>query len=532
MTQARARGSPAEGRGVVGLVSAQAEAVRAVRDAALDRLAMSREPGWLAAFVKRAWDIVEPRYPLVWNWHLSLICIELERVSAGLTSELVICVPPGSAKSMVASVLWPAAMWLRDPGLRILGVAHIPKLATRDALRMKDVVLSSWYRGLVQRLADEEGIGLDDKGRVWDIRKDQREKSNYLNTSRGSRQTGSIKGGVTGVRVDGAIIDDPYNARTALVGKPTQVAERMGEVVTLYDGAIRSRVDSRSGWIVTIMQRLHDLDLAGELLKRGVRSVVVPFHFDPSHPFRHPRDPRKGEGELFFPQLFDEKYIQEVRAGKNGELVYLAQHQQRPSPAAGALFKRAWMLQRYQGDPQRFARSLPEVAITVDCTFKDAQSSDYVAILVWGRRGSQKYLLDVVRARLDLPSTIQALLDIAAKWPQARLKLVEEAANGPGVISMLKKHLPGMVGVGATGSKYSRAQAAAVAFEAGEVWLPMAEFAPWVSLYVEELCGFPSAANDDQVDATSQLFMRWDGPDGVDAIEAMKKQWGFLTAKK
>jgi hypothetical protein len=46
------------------------------------------------------------------------------------------------------------------------------------------------------------------------------------------------------------------------------------------------------------------------------------------------------------------------------------------------------------------------------------------------------------------------------------------------------------------------------AFEAGNVWLPDAEIAPWVVEYVDEMCSFPNGTHDDDVDSTTQALNR------------------------
>jgi hypothetical protein len=66
------------------------------------------------------------------------------------------------------------------------------------------------------------------------------------------------------------------------------------------------------------------------------------------------------------------------------------------------------------------------------------------------------------------------------------------------------------------GGKVARAYATQPLFEAGNVWLPDPSLAPWIGEYVEELCGFPTAAHDDEVDATTQALTwlegrRWSG---------------------
>lgn len=498
------------------------ERLLARREAARDEDAIRT----LAGFIRRFWHICEPARKLVWNWHYDIICDELEAVARGETRELVICVPPGTGKSIIVSAMFQSWLWLRRPAERVLSTSANPRPIVRDSIRLRNIINSPEYVRLLALIEKRTGQP------AWGMSRDQNEKVNFANSRTGTRLCSTIHGAVTGDRVDGLLVDDAYDAKAAGIGTPIQVADRMNEVVTIYDDVLASRIDPVNGWRIVIMQRLHEADLAGELIRRGVRCVVLPMEFDPTLKHRHPRDPRTMDGELLFPKRYTREWCETEKAKPGGARKWAAQYQQNPTPAMGSLFQRDWTLQRYTGDPQRFARGLRELAITIDCTFKDGRKSDYVAMQVWGRDGVKKYLLDSVRARMDLPATIQALLDLAAKWPQARLKLVEDAANGPGVIAMLRKHLPGLVGVTPMGGKYARAQTAAIAYEAGEVWLPQAEHAPWVGEYVEELCAFPNGGNDDQVDATSQLFIRWDGPEGTDAIQRTLSQWGFLTGKK
>jgi hypothetical protein len=62
----------------------------------------------LAHFARRAWPIVEPAMPLADGWHLDAICEHLEAVSRDQIDRLLINIPPGHAKSLLVSVLWPA----------------------------------------------------------------------------------------------------------------------------------------------------------------------------------------------------------------------------------------------------------------------------------------------------------------------------------------------------------------------------------------------------------------------------------------
>ena len=48
--------------------------------------------------------------------------------------------------------------------------------------------------------------------------------------------------------------------------------------------------------------------------------------------------------------------------------------------------------------------------------------------------------------------------------------------------------------------------------EAGNVYLPHPDYAPWVGDFIEECAAFPNGAHDDQVDAMTQALLRWNTP--------------------
>jgi predicted phage terminase large subunit-like protein len=59
-----------------------------------------RMRGKLSEFVKEAWKIIEPSTPLIWSWHLDVICDHVQALLEGRLAKnnLAICVPPGSMK--------------------------------------------------------------------------------------------------------------------------------------------------------------------------------------------------------------------------------------------------------------------------------------------------------------------------------------------------------------------------------------------------------------------------------------------------
>ena len=77
----------------------------------------------LHEFGRRAWSIVEPACPFIENWHNGVIAEHLQACAQGELQNLVINVPPGTAKSLWGSVAVPVMRWIGD---RIALVDAIP----------------------------------------------------------------------------------------------------------------------------------------------------------------------------------------------------------------------------------------------------------------------------------------------------------------------------------------------------------------------------------------------------------------------
>jgi predicted phage terminase large subunit-like protein len=104
--------------------------------------------------------------------------------------------------------------------------------------------------------------------------------------------------------------------------------------------------------------------------------------------------------------------------------------------------------------------------------------------------------------------TCKAIVTQKLKWPQIREVLIEDKANGPAVIDVLKAQVPGIIPIEPDGSKHARAHAVTCYWEALNVWLPNEALCPWIKAYVSEMTTFPAAAHDDQVDSTTQALRR------------------------
>ncbi len=439
----------------------------------------------LREFVLPAWAVVEPATPFVPGWHLDAICEHLEAVTRGQIRRLLISMPPRHMKSLAVSVFWPCWEWITHPERRWLFCSYAARLAVRDSLKCRRMVESPWYR---ERWGDR-----------FVLTSDQNEKSRFENDRAGYRIAIGVGGAATGEGGDRVVVDDPHNIREA-----ESDTIRQG-VLDWWDQVMSTRLnDPKTGAMIIVMQRVHENDLGGHVLQQGgYEELKLPAEYEGSRQVTSIgwKDPRAEPGELLWPQRFGREEVEGLKRSL-GSYAAAGQLQQRPSPAEGGILKRHWW-RFYRDAPGKFR----EVIQSWDCSFKDSSTSDFVVGQVWGRNGADKYLLDQVRGRMDCPATIQAVKRLSEKWPQTHAKLVEDKANGPAVVAMLKHEIAGLIAVNPEGGKEVRAHAVSPQIEAGNVYLPDPSIAPWINAFIEECAAFPNGTFDDQVDAMSQALV-------------------------
>ena len=261
-----------------GLPYSEVEASPAKRSAKLQLLELMHEKEKrlmtlsLHTFVRQAWSVIEPGRPFVDNWHIKAICDHLQAVTERRIKRLLINVPFRTSKSSVVSVLWPAWVWIQDqtkmqfagPTHQWLCGSYAAKLATRDNLKMRRLITSDWYRSYW--------------GDKFKLTGDQNEKIRFQNDKLGYRIAFGMTGGVMGDGGDTLLIDDPHDRQGA-----HSEAERETALTNFDEGIITRLNDPATGAIVIIMQRLHQNDLSGHVLKQpGWDHLMLPMEYEPS----------------------------------------------------------------------------------------------------------------------------------------------------------------------------------------------------------------------------------------------------------
>lgn len=461
----------------------------------------------LARFIREGWHVVEPAVPYVHNWHIDAIVEHLEAVSTGDIKNLQVWVPPGSMKSRAVSVFWPAWEWTSKPWLRYWTASYDLDLSSDLAVASRDLIRSDWFQ---MRW-----------GTVFKFKSDANLKRSYANDKGGARLATAPTARGSGRHGERILVDDPVNAKDA-----DATSRRVIDSVNAWwDGTVQTRGVGDFARVI-IMQRLHENDLAAHALKNADWTVLcLPETYEAAHPFVWPDDPRQ-EGELLWPERFDETRHKE-RLGM-GMHRAAGQLQQRPAAREGETLKRAdW---RYY-DPaladvaKADVGKLPKfnrIVLSWDTAFKEKTTSDFVAGGVWGRHGGDTYLLRLFHARAGLNATKQAMLDQRAwaldRWPGVPVHLlIEKSANGVEIIDQLKREVPGVQPVVASVDKTLRAEAAAPDLESHNVFIPgrangeMTDYDPsvtpaWAQQQVEECATFPNGTHDDLVDQFTQAI--------------------------
>ena len=442
---------------------------------------------------------------------LDLIDQALVDVEEGRCDRLIISMPPQEGKSTRVTKFGPLWALIRNPDRRIAVVSYGTDLAETFGREIRQLITNNQGEDgtldLGLRIAPDNGAVTS-----WQIA-----------GRRGGVRSIGLSGGLTGRPADWLFIDDP------LKNREQAESERFRQRAKDFWTSTGSTRLAPGAPVILILTRWHEDDLAGWLLGRedGHRWRVINIPAQADH------DPNKGQTDPLGREPGE--YMQSARTNERtgeprtdeewdaikiqaGSRDWQALYQGRPSPPGGDTFKREWW-DRYdarytdplwivRNDGSHIALHMDELLISWDMAFKDTSSSDYVVGQVWARRGADAYLLDQVHDRMDFVTTCQRFRELAAKWPQATLKIVEDKANGTAVINALRRIVPGIVPEEPHGSKQARAWAVSPLVEAGNVHLPVPELAPWVGDLIEEAAGFPNAAHDDQVDAMSQALNR------------------------
>lgn len=439
-------------------------------------------------FIRRAWKhIIPDRY--IHGWHVDAMAEHFEALADKTLTRLLINVPPGTSKSTITGVMYPAWLWgpKGQPQHKYIGAAHEQGLAVRDARMMRELVTSEWYQ------------------RLWPIKMagDQNEKLYFENEKRGFRQACAVSA-MTGRRGHTVAWDDPLSPE-----KAHSTLHRETAIRVLSETLPTRLNDPQTSAIVVVMQRLHERDPSGFILAEelGYEHLCLPMEFEPGRKCITSigwEDPRKEQGELLFPERFPRAVVDRDKKAM-GSYASAGQLQQNPTPTGGGIFKDEWI---------KHWSVLPELEyrmIYADTAMKTGEENDYSVFQLWGKGKDGKiYLLDMIRGKWEAP---QLLSHARAFWDKCmrqhhgslRKMKIEDKASGTGLIQQLKQGGVPIEGIQRSKDKITRGYDAAPQVEAGNVLLPTSH--ECLSDLLHEIGLFPMARHDDTVDPLMDAIM-------------------------
>lgn len=455
----------------------------------------------LHAFLLGSWDELEPGTPFEDGEHIKAICEHVQAqcedraIALGLMTKptgwekmraqnLLIRIPPRSLKTVIVTIAATAWCWLRWPTWRILSLSSNPRVTNEGADKCRGLIRSAWYQNMFKP--------------TWQIRADMDGLQKFGNTAGGWRAARGITSRITGEGADWLIVDDPHD------GAEVYSKAKRDEVNNKWRRSVANRVnDPRYAIRTGVMQALHFDDWGQHRIADNWGVLIIRMEFeardrDRVSPYGW-RDWRTVVGHPIHERFTDEWRNAERKA--KGAIDWAAQYQQDPAPIDGGIVKESDF---------RYYDELPKMeamCITVDAAFKKTTTGSRVSVLVVGRKGPDRFVVDNDTRPMDMVETIASIKAMRIKWPQAQQRiLVEDKANGSEIIRQLKEIFNGIIAINpGSNSKTGRLMAVQSLFDGNNVYFP--KYAAWLDDMRFEICTFPNAPKDDQVDSLVQALL-------------------------
>lgn len=435
-------------------------------------------------FVQQFWSVIIREDP-VYNWHIPYLCEEMQKLSVFIVNrekkpyDIIINIPPGTTKSTITTIMYPAWLWTQDPSIRIITNSYSMSLSIEHTTKSRDIIMSDLFRRLFPEVQ---------------IRSDKRQKMSYENTETGARYTTSTGGTITGKHAHIIINDDPLNPGQSYSG--IEIASANEHTKTLST----RKVDKQNTPTITIMQRLHEQDVTGYLLAKKADKI------------HHINLPAKATDRVK-PQSLVQKYIDgyldPLRLSQDvldealidlGSRAYAGQYDQEPQDGTGNIIKKEWFMTISRYDFNKIRQNEP-IVFFADTAYTANANNDPTGIIATCKIGNDLYITKGKKVYMKFPDLIRFMPEFVNEngYDYRSSIRIEPKANGLSVIDQLKEitELNVMRTPSPTDDKETRLNAASPTVEGGRVVLVEDQ---WNEEFITEVCGFPTRTHDEYVD--------------------------------
>jgi predicted phage terminase large subunit-like protein len=468
------------------------------------------------SFAEMAFTAMNPSGPWEDSWHLEAISEFIQALELGVlpTRKLVINLPPRSLKTFIACIAYPAWALGRAPHTKFIVASYSFTLAKQSSALCRDLLQSDFYRSVFPNTI---------------LSQTQREKHYWTTTQGGQYYAVSSLGTIAGIGCDTLLLDDPVKPMEAF--SPT-IRNSTNENIR---GTLFSRFnDPRKGKFLLIMQRVHEDDPTGNLMRDGgythlklPAETKTPIDIQLQYPDKPlPLKWHMDANSLLFPQRLTRKILDELRLNMS-DLHYQGQYLQEPVPAGGGEFKHHWY-QFYRAGSIKPKEM--NIVILVDpaggeeLNKKKKKLTDWTALVVVGLANDNNYyLLDIVRDRLNPTERVHMLFYLHRKWLKLSGKPPKVGYEKYGMMTdthYIKEHQNQeayhftLVEVGGQQIKEERIRKLIPDFQQGRWYFPDSLIYvdnegrrfDLVQELIAEFSSFPKSKFDDMSDALSRIY--------------------------
>lgn len=437
-------------------------------------------------FIQTFWDIII-KEPPVYNWHIEYLCQEFQTLAGYIVRrdpkpyDMIINIPPGTTKSTIATVMWPAWLWVVDPTIRVITNSYSEDLSIEHTTKSRDIIISDLYRRLFPEIQ---------------LRRDKSAKTSYENTMTGARFTTSTGGTITGKHGHVIINDDPVSP-----GQSDSALARASANEHTKTLSTR-KIDKANTPSVTIMQRLHENDVTGYLMaKKGetIRHICLPAEATETAYINPPELRDRYIDGLLDPIRLSRDVLAELKIDL-GSRQYAGQCMQNPVSEGGNIIQKTWFQHCTMADFQHRRDNSP-IIFFMDTAYTANAENDPTGIIATCRLGADLYVTKGKKVYMKFPDLIRFLpswVTTNGYTPRSTIR-IEPKANGISVVDQLRDitNLNVTQTPPPTESKDTRLNAASPIVECGRVILVDGE---WTEDFMDEIAGFPAKTHDEYVD--------------------------------
>lgn len=443
------------------------------------------------AFFKDAVKVLEPSTEWDFNWHVEYLCnilqSEAKRIKAGIprTNDWIINVPFRSSKSLIVSITFNAWVWTFFSECKIMTISYAETLAVKQAYLTRILINSEWYKSYFPDMQ---------------LMRDDNSKGSMTTRHGGTRQSFGMNGAITGSGADIIICDDP--------NKVNESKKELESTNDTFDNMVFNRLNNPElGIRFIIQQRINQNDLSGHLTSKDSsqwQTICIPAevgtNIQPVELFQYYQD------GLFWNTRFNRAILKQYREAL-GTRGYNSQLNQRTASDGGNILKEQWF---NKIEYNSAVHDTIQWEMFVDPAYTSKQTNDATGILIAGALNNTLIVKKSFALYLEFPELIKKLIELAKDYKIRRI-LVEPKAAGLSIIQQLRTttklsviELPAP-----KDDKETRVNAVSPIIESKRVFLLDGSY---VKDFLDEVCNFPLASHDDQLDclvmAIDKLLVR------------------------